>query len=114
MFAYTGLKPEQMEALTKEVSTLPSICSLMLTKRILANHSRYLALCLRHQGRPYLCGRYHLGQRPASRQLHLQDHWLNISVSVSISISISILSVKSLNQRGPRYKCFRSYAPSHA
>lgn len=114
MFAYTGLKPEQMEALVKEVSTLPSLCPPTLAKHILANHSRYLALCLRHQGRPYLRGRYHLGQRQASRQLHLQDHWLNISVSVSVSISISILSIKSLNQRGPRYKYFRSYAPSHA
>ncbi|KAK9583164.1 aspartate transaminase aat1, variant 2 [Aspergillus fumigatus] len=56
MFAYTGLKPEQMEVLAKEVST-HGIAK--LTQLI----DMTIALCLCNQGRSYLGRRHHLGQR---------------------------------------------------
>lgn len=74
MFAYTGLKPEQMEALAKEVSYLPNP---FLSLRSL---TRLKALRLRHQGRPYLRCWYHLRQRRETRRVHLQDHRLNLEL----------------------------------
>lgn len=56
MFAYTGLKPEQMDALAKEVSSLFPSPSRLHQYRMLMT----VALRLRHQRRPYLCGRYHV------------------------------------------------------
>lgn len=72
MFAYTGLKPEQMEALAKEVSSYydPSLCGLLIFRA---------ALCLCHQGRQDLRCRYHLRKRQAPCRVDLQGHWLKRS-----------------------------------
>jgi len=70
MFAYTGLKPEQMDALAKEVSREPDPGQIIL--KLIG-----LALRLRHQGRPYLRCWYHFRQRPSPGRVHLQGDWLN-------------------------------------
>lgn len=70
MFAYTGLKPEQMDVLAKEVSDEmhPGILQPLIASP---------ALCLRHQGRQNLSRRHHQRQRQASCRGHLQGHWLS-------------------------------------
>jgi hypothetical protein len=73
MFAYTGLKPEQMEVLAKEVSTHGIAKLIQLTDMTLA-----LRLC--HQGRSYLGRRYHLGQRQETGRGHLQGHRLKVEL----------------------------------
>jgi aspartate/tyrosine/aromatic aminotransferase len=80
MFAYTGLKPEQMDVLAKEVrlalhSTLPRLLPVsVITSSVL---TIFTALRLRHQGRPYLRRWYHLRQRQAPGRVHLQGYRLN-------------------------------------
>lgn len=72
MFAYTGLKPEQMDSLAKEVSF---IFTYFLKVWFLTTS---LALRLRHQGRPYLRRWYYLRQRRETRRVHLQGYRLNL------------------------------------
>ena len=84
MFAYTGLKPEQMDTLAKEVRTISCLISrtggplhwahvAFLGRR--ADHDVALGIC--HQGRKNLCRGHHVGQRQASCRGHLQGNGLD-------------------------------------
>jgi aspartate/tyrosine/aromatic aminotransferase len=68
MFAFTGLKPEQMDKLAKEVR--------LFVMKPLCFTDRVIALGLRNQGWSYLCCWNHLWQCPASSGSHSQSHWL--------------------------------------
>jgi aspartate aminotransferase len=55
MFAYTGLTAEQMSKLAQEVRLMDSCCGYIILT--------LTALCVRDQGRPHLCCRYHQRER---------------------------------------------------
>jgi aspartate/tyrosine/aromatic aminotransferase len=60
MFAYTGLTPEQMNKLAKEVRNITNFNRIMLTISP--------ALRLRHQGWQNLCCRHYLWKRQETRR----------------------------------------------
>jgi hypothetical protein len=78
MFAYTGLKPEQMESLAKEVRRHDH--------PVIAITDSTTALRVRNQGRQNLRCRHHQRQREAPRGGHLQGQGLNAD-SVNIALA---------------------------
>lgn len=75
MFAYTGLKPEQMDVLAKEVRLLFFFPRLGC-RRVANFADAFVAFRVRHQRRPHFRRWYHFGQRQEARRGHLQGHWV--------------------------------------
>ncbi len=66
MFAYTGLTPQQMEKLAKEVGSPGNHSMIPLTD--------ILVFRVRDQGRQDIGCRHHFRQRQAPCRVHSQDH----------------------------------------